>query len=340
MNWSASRKLVVSAWVVVVLTVLVGGSGLWTANHLAVRLRTAVEENARQQLLAGQIATSSSRLEGAERALALATMLQQGPAAEQARAEVAVTAGDMTRYLKDFQDAGGDGAELASMRREFDGFLAEHSVVTGKLQAQKMDEALGQMNTSLFPKLAQMNRTARQLVEGQSRELSHLVSDAQSTRVSTVSVLAILCIISVIVGLGVLHLQRTITASLRRSISELTVNSQQLAGTAAQVSGSSQSVSQAASDQAASLEETSASAEQIHSMTRKNAEHAEAATACTKNANRMIQDANRALSQMVESMSEISSSSGRISKIIKPGFPFWVSRTPTVYTNASLPCRI
>jgi len=24
----------------------------------------------------------------------------------------------------------------------------------------------------------------------------------------------------------------------------------------------------------------------------------------------------------------------------KPGFPFWVSRTPTVYTNASLPCRI
>jgi len=25
---------------------------------------------------------------------------------------------------------------------------------------------------------------------------------------------------------------------------------------------------------------------------------------------------------------------------VKPGFPFWVSRTPTVYTNASLPCRI
>jgi len=25
---------------------------------------------------------------------------------------------------------------------------------------------------------------------------------------------------------------------------------------------------------------------------------------------------------------------------IWPGFPFWVSRTPTVYTNASLPCRI
>jgi len=25
---------------------------------------------------------------------------------------------------------------------------------------------------------------------------------------------------------------------------------------------------------------------------------------------------------------------------LEPGFPFWVSRTPTVYTNASLPCRI
>jgi len=28
------------------------------------------------------------------------------------------------------------------------------------------------------------------------------------------------------------------------------------------------------------------------------------------------------------------------SDTIQPGFPFWVSRTPTVYTNASLPCRI
>ena len=52
-------------------------------------------------------------------------------------------------------------------------------------------------------------------------------------------------------------------------------------------------------------------------MTARNAEHAGAATECTKEAGRIINQANLALHQMMESMNEISSSSGRISKIIK-----------------------
>jgi len=317
MKWSAGRKLVVCAWVVVALTVVVGGSALWAANYLASRLTTAVEVNARQQTVAGQIATSASHLESMERALAMATVLQQTQTTEQVRAEIRSTDEAMNGLLRDFESIDGRSNEFVSLRREFEGFRAEHSQVLAKLQAQKMDEALGQLNQSLLPKLDQMSKTARILVSSQARELASLGESARGTRTTILLVLGVLCVISIIVGLTVLYLQRSITYALRNSIADLMLNSQQLAGTAAQVSSSSQSVALAASEQAAALEETSASAEEIHSMTRRNAEHAESATNCNREAHEIIQNANVALREMMNSMNEISYSSGRTSKIIK-----------------------
>lgn len=52
-------------------------------------------------------------------------------------------------------------------------------------------------------------------------------------------------------------------------------------------------------------------------MTACNAEHAGAATECTKEASRIIGEANAVLHRMMESVNEISNSSRRISKIIK-----------------------
>jgi uncharacterized protein Yka (UPF0111/DUF47 family) len=280
----------------------------------------AVNGSARHQMLSGQIAASTERLENLERQMAMATMLQQTSAADQARRDIAATEEATDRLLSEFQRSAAEDESRAAekgLRTEFDAFRVQHQKILEKLQAQKMDEALADLNTALFPKLGEMNRTARQLIQNEEQILAALGADAERTRVSVLTILSILCLISLAVGGGVLYNQRLVTQALQHSIHELTLNSQQLAGTAGQVSSSSQSVSQAASEQAASLEETSASAEEIHSMTARNAEHAGAATECTKEASRIIQEANRALHQMMESMNEISSSSGRISKIIK-----------------------
>jgi chromosome segregation ATPase len=321
MKWSAGRKLVVCAWVTVLLTLLVGASALWVANHLGTRLTTAVNGSARHQMLSGRIAASTERLENLERQLAMATMLQQAPVAEQARRDLAATQESTDRLLAEFQRADIEEDESRNaeriLRTEFDAFRTQHQKIVEKLQAQKMDEALSELNGSLLPRLAEMNRTAGKLIQHEEKVLADLGADSERTRASVLLVLSILCLISVAVGGGVLYNQRSVTRVLMQSIHELTLNSQQLAGTAGQVSSSSQSVSQAASEQAASLEETSASAEEIHSMTARNAEHAGAATECTKEAGRIINQANLALHQMMESMNEISSSSGRISKIIK-----------------------
>jgi methyl-accepting chemotaxis protein len=90
-----------------------------------------------------------------------------------------------------------------------------------------------------------------------------------------------------------------------------------VAQAAAQMNTVSQSLSQGAAQQSASLEQTSASAEQINSMVHKNAENSRTVAEFTATANHLLTDANRKLRQMLESMKDISTSSEKISKIIR-----------------------
>ena len=115
--------------------------------------------------------------------------------------------------------------------------------------------------------------------------------------------------------------------ALRRMVAELGTTMQtgevargaQQVGRAAavQMNTVSQSLSQGATEQSASLEETSASAEQINSMVHKNAQSSKTVAEFTTTANRVLTEANQKLSQMLDSMKDISTSSEKISKIIR-----------------------
>jgi methyl-accepting chemotaxis protein len=110
---------------------------------------------------------------------------------------------------------------------------------------------------------------------------------------------------------------RGITQSLRTVTDDLAEGAAQIASAAAEVSSSSQSLSRGASEQAASIEETSASAEEVTSMTRKNAENSRSAAELMTKVDQRVSDGNRTLDRMVTSMTDITSSSDKISKIIK-----------------------
>ena len=125
-------------------------------------------------------------------------------------------------------------------------------------------------------------------------------------------------IISVVAGSGIFYfVVRGINLVLHRTVSELAEGAEQITSASSQVASSSQSLAQGASEQAASLEETSASSEEITSMTRKNAENSQSAAAMMGEVDRSITEGNRTVEQMVTSMREITSSSDKISKIIK-----------------------
>jgi len=110
---------------------------------------------------------------------------------------------------------------------------------------------------------------------------------------------------------------RSVSRALNRTVSELAEGAEQITSASSQVASSSQALAQGASEQAASLEETSASSEEITSMTRKNAENSQSAAAMMDEVDHRISEGNRTLAQMVTSMREITSSSDKISKIIK-----------------------
>jgi methyl-accepting chemotaxis protein len=85
----------------------------------------------------------------------------------------------------------------------------------------------------------------------------------------------------------------------------------------AEIASASQNVSSAATEQASSLEETSASLEEMSSMTRQNAENAQAADTLMADARQHASTAAESMSQLTESMDRISRASDETSKIIK-----------------------
>ena len=108
-----------------------------------------------------------------------------------------------------------------------------------------------------------------------------------------------------------------ISRTLQRVATEMADGAGQVASAAGQVAASSQSLAQGASEQAASIEETSAATEEIHSMARRNTENSNSAAALVLQSQEKFEETRASLDQMVVAMNEITTSSGKISKIIK-----------------------
>jgi methyl-accepting chemotaxis protein/methyl-accepting chemotaxis protein-1 (serine sensor receptor) len=106
-------------------------------------------------------------------------------------------------------------------------------------------------------------------------------------------------------------------STLRQIATEMLEGSRQVASASGQVASASQSLAQGTSEQAATLEETSSSTTEITAITQKNAENTRTVAGLMSETAQLVGGANRSLEEMVQSMNEISSSSERISKIIR-----------------------
>ena len=110
---------------------------------------------------------------------------------------------------------------------------------------------------------------------------------------------------------------KSITVPVRRTISNLTEISEQVASSSDQVSTASQSLADGASQQAASLEEASAALEEMSSRTKENAVNASQADILVGDAKEIVVNANNSMADLTNSMSEITSASEETSKIVK-----------------------
>lgn len=118
-------------------------------------------------------------------------------------------------------------------------------------------------------------------------------------------------------GLLSFFLIRSIVKPVKRIIDGLSDGAEQVTAASKQVSLSSQVMAEGASEQASSLEETSASLEEMASMTRQNAESANAANSMAKQASDRCRNGREAMNVMGAAMGKIKESSDQTAKIIK-----------------------
>ena len=205
-------------------------------------------------------------------------------------------------------------------RQLLDQFIDAHRVMMGKY-----DAALAAFTASGGTEQA----AADAMVKGQDRAPTDLIDQivtslskqAQTKRAAIANELwifglAVGIAFVLLLGLSVLVV-RSITAALRRAVAILSESAEQVASSSLQVSSAGTSLAQGTSEQAASLEETSASTEEMASMTRRNAENSKASAELIAVVDTRVTDANQSLEEMVKAMNGITSSSGKIAKIIK-----------------------
>ena len=320
MQTSASTKLMGSVGLLVAVALVVGGGALIVNYRLGNLLQDAVNEKARLRFVAGEIGTEATEMVAAERGLAFAMMLQQNQQAEAMRSRFARSQDHFLRLWQEYTASvkiGTGAIEAASLLSAFDSAKQLHNDLRIMMEQQKMDQAIPLLNEKLLPLLSGMSESSKKLAEIQGREIDALRDTAETTKTAGFWIILALNAVALLVGVAVFFLVRRLTGTLRATVAELSDSAQRLGNTSQEVGTYSVALSKSASDQAASLEETSASTEEIHSMTRSNADNSKQAASRMQEAAIKVEEANRALAEMVISMNEISTSSCKISKIIK-----------------------
>ena len=141
---------------------------------------------------------------------------------------------------------------------------------------------------------------------------------ARSAYASQIRVVGAITLLGIVAALGIAFVfARWLSGAIGTTAESLATGARSVVDAANHVSSASQDLSRGATEQAASLEETSASMEEMASMTRKNAENAQAAAAMMGSVGQRLGDSNTALEAMIAAMGTAKQSSLEVAKIIK-----------------------
>ncbi len=267
-----------------------------------------------------QLVENLVEISGRQQALLLHSILSDPSGVEQNRRAVADAEhriDSLFTELATLIDSPGDRQLVQELQSKVNQVRPLSDEVTQMIQKQQMTDALKLVTDKLLPAYEDLQRNSRDFLSNQrdkmASETMGVMADASSTRVLAFIFVCLTIGCSIMISWVV----RQMNNALGSMGSQVSDGAQQVARAAVQMGSISQSLAQGASEQAVSLEQTSASAEQVNSMVQRNARSSREAAEHTNDANRLLTEANQKLEQMLVSMRDISSSSERISKIIR-----------------------
>ncbi len=303
-----------------VAVVVLGLTSLKMTEGVGSQLELAINQLAREQVLAGRLSTAVADMSSDERGVAFSTVLQQSDRSGQFKEQFAGAAGRAKQALKELRPLAIDSrlsGTVEDLDRQLAALSANHVEMADLLASSQMDAALKYFDETMLPRLATVGDSSKRLAEEASRQLSEMEAGARQGRVRNRWLTLLLLGISVLASVGVVVEVRRSTRSLRRLTNRMQSAATEVGEASQQISAASETLAQGASQQAGSLEETSSSSQEMSSMTQRNAENARQVTRLMAEVDRRVGDANRSLGQMSESIEEISGSSEKIARIIK-----------------------
>jgi methyl-accepting chemotaxis protein len=267
-----------------------------------------------------QLVETVAELSGTQQALLLHSILSDTAGIEEnkrAVAELQRQIDSLFAELAPLTDSAGDRQLIQALQAKALAVRPMSAEVMDLIQKQQMNDALKLVTERLLPACDDLQKNARDFLINQrakmNSETANVMAGASATR------LLAFVFVGLTIGLSVLIIfsVRQMNGALGLMGSQVSEGAQQVARAAGQMGSISQSLAHGASEQAVSLEQTSASAGQVNAMVQRNAKSSREAAEHTNDANRLLTEANQKLEHMLVSMRDISSSSERISKIIR-----------------------
>jgi methyl-accepting chemotaxis protein/methyl-accepting chemotaxis protein-1 (serine sensor receptor) len=320
LKMTIGNRMLLSTAGLVTLTLILGVTAWVAISDVGERLSGVLGPGMKKQMLALEIKADAEKLMSLGRAEMVRGYMRDLPGIDRYHREFATVAESIQAESTtlDGMVAGPDAKQAIDEIRAAAGSMAESE--------QEMNEAIvaGDMakagiayETKMFPanrasssSLENLLRVQAELLEGDKQEASAAISN--SHLISAVTLLVCLGL-----GVAVLFGVRGMNRDLLAGVTELAESIGQIASAASQVAASSQSMAQGASEQAATIEETSSASTEINSMAQRNTENSRSTAEIVTGAQVRTEQTNTFLKEMVEAMDGITSSSQKISKIIK-----------------------
>ncbi len=315
-----STKLIGSAGSISALAVLLGACSIFWITGLNKSMQYAVNVAAKRRTIAQELYSSTLKMQSLDRAIMLRSIMQQGAGAESNKREYRDVVAAVRSLLPQYQaliedESGRRGYE--TVRSEMEQLFQAHDELVQYMDQQKFDMVQKTADEKVMPRAEAIIAAAKELVSQEGSRMTSATEGAAS-KAGTATWVSILFTLVCLGASGVvIVIVQRISRTLLRLAESMSSGAEQVASAATQVAAVSQSLAQSSSEQAASLEETSASGHDLASMTKRNVEHTQRASASVLETDRQLKLANETLGNMVGSMDAINASSKKISKIIK-----------------------
>jgi methyl-accepting chemotaxis protein len=314
------RKLILSFAGLLAVAFGLGVSSLFSIGSLGGALKTATDLTTKKVFLIAEMQGQLFRMRSCQRGVMLFAMHSLPDKVQSNKQEFESRAASIEQAVREIKpllvtEAGRNS--LAFIETELPNFKQYFEQVAAAAMAGNAKGALEIYTDHSVKSLDSLEKSAENLVELQRQ----LMQESSMQGAQTSSRAQWIAWIFLLAALGISAMPLTValqtTKQLRGVTADLGKGAQQIASASGQIASSSQALAQGASEQAASLEETSSSSQEITSMTQKNAENSQAAATVMAEVDKHVQAGNRTLEEMVISMREITTSSDKISKIIK-----------------------